>query len=216
MFTGLIESMGQVDRLIQHKSEARLYLTSPWEATAVRLGDSVSVNGACLTIDQIQDRQWTMDVSGETLACTNLNRLVPGKKINLERALPLGGRLDGHLVSGHVDCIGQVTRINKIDSSLCWEVTLPPEHIAMVAPKGSIALEGVSLTVNQVQDQCFTLNLIPHTLNRTTLRFVSQGDYVNIETDLLAKYLHQLLKSAPVPQTSGSKLDRDFLTKYGF
>jgi riboflavin synthase len=196
MFTGLIEGLGKVERLERQGTEVKLWIVPPWPAAEAVLGESVAVNGACLTVSRKGEKSFSAFVSGESLARTNLGHLSPGSKINLERALPLNGRLGGHLVSGHVDCLGQIKEVVSLGSSTRLKVTIPPEHMRYVAEKGSICLDGISLTVNQTGAGGFSVNIIPHTMSETTLHLVKVGQEVNVETDLLAKYVEKLLQPA--------------------
>jgi len=193
MFTGLVEGTGRVRRVTPQGPDRELVISPPWPLGETVIGESVAVNGACLTVTRLTGEGLALDVSAETLSRTNLGGLRPGHAVNLERALRLGDRLGGHLVTGHVDCLGTIRELKPVGSSLRMTVAIPPEHLAYLVEKGSVCLDGVSLTVNRVLADAFELNLIPHTLSATTLQLAKEGDSVNIETDLIGKYVARLL-----------------------
>jgi riboflavin synthase len=195
VFTGLVEGLGKIIRLQPKGPDATLWINPPWPAAECVLGESVAVNGACLTVTEVADDGFAAGASAETLSRTTLGRLGSGAPVNLERALRLGDRLGGHLVSGHVDCVGQVRDIRRLGSSLRLKLEMEAAYMRLVAEKGSITIDGVSLTVNQLEGAGFNVNIIPHTAAATTLQLVKTGGYVNIETDLIAKYLEKLTKS---------------------
>ena len=182
MFTGIVEQMGEVER-----SGTRLAVRTPLAAELER-GDSIAVNGVCLTAVDIADDRFEADVMEETLVRSSLGRLQEGDRVNLELALRVGDRLGGHFVQGHVDSTGRVLGIEQREHSRLLTIGAPPEIIRFVVEKGSIAVDGVSLTVTEVDNGVFTVSLIPETLERTTLGSVGEGDPVNLEVDMLAKY----------------------------
>ena len=182
MFTGIVEQMGEVQA-----GGTRLAVRTPL-ATELERGDSIAVNGVCLTAVDITGDAFEADVMEETLARSSLGRLREGDHVNLELALRVGDRLGGHFVQGHVDATGRVNSIEQHEHSRVVRVSAPPEILRYVVEKGSIAIDGVSLTVVHVDDQGFSVSLIPETLERTTLGSVSPGDPVNLEVDMLAKY----------------------------
>jgi riboflavin synthase len=216
MFTGLIEGLGTIARVTPKGPDAVLVITPPWPIAEAVLGESVAVNGACLTVTATSGRGFSLDVSAETLSRTTLGALRPGAAVNLERAMKLGERLGGHLVTGHVDCVGTLARIERLGSSTRLYITIPAEHLRMVVEKGSVSVEGISLTVNQVDATGFSLNIIPHTLAQTTLKLVKEGDSVNIETDLIGKYVARLLNRAEDSPPAPGGLTRDDLARMGF
>jgi riboflavin synthase len=193
VFTGLVEELGQVVA-VEHQGDAvRLTVRGPLVLADARPGDSIAVNGTCLTVVERADDTFTADVMGETLARTSLRVAVPGRPVNLERPLRLGDRLGGHLVQGHVDGVGEV--LHRVPGEH-WEVVrvaLPTSVARYVVEKGSIAVDGVSLTVSAVGADWFEVSLIPTTLAATTLGTVQPGDPVNLEVDVLAKYTERLL-----------------------
>lgn len=215
MFTGLIEDIGTVHALQRQGAGARLAVATALPLGEVRLGDSIAVNGACLTVVDIGTRVFTADVSPETLTCTTLGELRSGMTVNLERALRLGDRLGGHLVSGHVDGVATIAARRRDHNAIRFSFELSHDVLRYLATKGSVAIDGISLTVNALFPSKFEVAIIPHTLDRTTLAERHVGDRVNIEIDLIARYIERLCHpTAPEPETS--PLDRDFLAKHGF
>jgi riboflavin synthase len=193
MFTGLVEGLGRVGRITPQGPDSVLSISAPWPKEQTVLGESIAVNGACLTVTRIGADGFAVDVSAETLSRTTLGSLRLGDRVNLERAMQLGDRLGGHLVTGHVDCVGTLRKLEEVGGSTRIEVGIPSEQLRFVVEKGSVALNGISLTVNQVGSESFSLNIIPHTMTATTLHLAKQGDSVNIETDLIGKYVARLL-----------------------
>ena len=191
MFTGLVETMGQVHALELRTAGVRLVIDAPAIVEGIQIGDSIANNGCCLTVVQINATLLGFDAGPETLACTNLGQKQVGDNINLERSVCLGDRLGGHLVTGHVDGLGElVKREDDQDWSTFWFKT-PPNLSRQMASKGSITVDGISLTLVDVTDAQFSVALIPHTLEVTTLGQLQVGDQVNLETDLLAKYVER-------------------------
>jgi riboflavin synthase len=190
VFTGIVEELGEVVAVEELPGAARLRLRGPRVTEGVRHGDSIAVNGVCLTVVESSDGEFTADVIGETLARSSLGALSAGSRVNLERPMALGGRLDGHLVQGHVDGTGTIAE-RTADGTV--RVQLPPGLAKYIVEKGSITVDGVSLTVVEAGDAQFTVSLIPTTLELTTLGVKSAGDPVNLEVDVLAKYVERLL-----------------------
>ena len=215
MFTGLIQSIGTVRRLNRQGDAAQLTIASDLVTADLQLGESIAVNGACLTVTAWESDQFTVDVSPETLKCTTLETLRPNHAVNLERALRLSDRLGGHLVSGHIDCIARVRRRYQDHNALRIEFSVPDEAMRYIVEKGSVAVDGISLTVNQVGQQMFSVAVIPHSLEMTTLKDCREGTAVNIETDMIGRYVERLLTHES-SVSSGSKLNLDFLAKNGF
>lgn len=194
MFTGLIEDLGKVLRLERHGSAAVLTVATKLAAAGFADGDSVAINGVCLTVTRIEgETELSFDVSPETLDASGLGRLSVGEPVNLERALRLSDRLGGHIVTGHVDCQAKIGSRREISGNQVFTFMLPREMGRLVIAKGSIAVDGISLTVNSVDSSGFTVNIIPHTASRTTLSLRKPGDLVNIETDIIGKYVERLL-----------------------
>ena len=200
MFTGLVEALGTVKSLEAAGDGRRLVIAEPGLAPQLAIGESVAVNGACLTVVERAKETFSFQVGPETLRCTNLGELVPGARVNLERAVAAGDRLGGHIVQGHIDGLGQIVRRQRQgDWDLVW-FRCPPELARQMVSKGSVAVDGISLTLVDVTADGFSVALIPHTLKETTLGFKEPPASVNLETDLLAKYVGkylQELKSAP-------------------
>jgi riboflavin synthase len=194
MFTGLVEALGAVEELADAGAGRRLRVREPALAGALRLGDSVAVNGACLTVVASDDATFSFEVGPETLRLTNLGELRPGDRVNLERSLRVGDRLGGHIVQGHIDGLGRVAeRIPQGEYETVW-FSCPEALAAEMVRKGSVAVDGVSLTLVDVERHRFSVMLIPHTLAHTTLGFKGPGAAVNLETDLLAKYVFKALQ----------------------
>jgi riboflavin synthase len=213
MFTGIVLGLGRVDEKTQTGTEYRLGISANFDwGDPLVIGESIAVSGVCLTVTQTRDRWFSAFVSAETLGRTVLGGLRTGDPVNLERALRLSDRLGGHLVTGHVDGLGRIQSVQTRNQSLVVTVGVEPDVARRLIEKGSVAMDGVSLTVNQVSANGFSVNLIPHTADQTTLRFKKTGDYVNVETDLIGKYVARLLGQGP----EGSKIDRGFLAEHGF
>jgi riboflavin synthase len=198
MFTGLIEDTGKIKGM--HQGDRSLALTIgtalPW--SAMKLGASVAVNGACLTVVKRRRGEFTVDVSPETLRCTNFQELRAGSLVNLERPMRLGGELGGHLVTGHVDAVATVAAIEKQGEFTFYSFQVPREIAALLVPKGSVAVDGISLTVNACNKKQFSVAIIPFTLQHTNLRARRVGDKVNVETDLIGKYVQNFMATRSV------------------
>ena len=214
MFTGLIEAVGRVAGIERRGEAAGLAITVPFPAGEVSLGDSVAVNGVCLTMVEKRGNALLFDVSPETIERSSLKGLKTGSLVNLERALRLSDRLGGHIVTGHVDCIAAISDRRDTSGNIIFTFRIPREFMRHVAPKGSVTIDGISLTVNTVADDGFTVNVIPHTARLTTLQGKRPGDEVNIETDLIAKYLERLLSAREAQKGEG--ITFDLLAKNGF
>ena len=195
MFTGIIQAVGTLAAVEAHGAERRMRIaTGMLDLAGAQVGDSIAVSGVCLTATILVDDGFWCDVSGETLARTTLGELQVGSRVNLETALLPTTRLGGHLVSGHVDGVGTVLEQTTQGQCLCVRVEVPKELSKYIAVKGSVCINGVSLTVNEVSGAVFSVNLVPHTLQATTLGENSVGSHVNIEVDLIARYLERLLE----------------------
>ncbi|HEX9078218.1 MAG TPA: riboflavin synthase [Desulfuromonadaceae bacterium] len=192
MFTGLIEDTGRVAAFERRGEAGLLRVETALPVAEIAIGDSVAVNGACLTVTATGDRSLSFDVSPETIARTTYRTLRTGAGVNLERALRLGERLGGHIVTGHIDCCGSLARSETRSGNRVLEFTLPQAHARFLVEKGSVAIDGISLTVNTVSGNGFSVNIIPHTFGRTTLSGLRPGDEVNIETDIIGKYVERL------------------------
>jgi riboflavin synthase len=193
MFTGIVEELGVVEALEDQGDAVRLTVRGPHVTEDARLGDSVAVNGCCLTVAERHGETFTADVMRETLDKTSLGALEPGGRVNLERAVTATSRLGGHIVQGHVDGTGSVVRREPSAHWELVEISLPPDLARYLVPKGSVTVDGVSLTVVAVGDESFTVSLIPETLARTTLGHREPGEPVNLEVDVIAKYVERLV-----------------------
>lgn len=194
MFTGLVEGMGTVEASLKEGAGVRLRIAVPWDTTVpTSLGASIALNGCCLTVVEVNGNSMDFQAGPETLRLTNLGDLRPGDRVNLERSLKLGDELGGHLVTGHVDALGTVDAIERTGEWVTLRFAFPPRLAGQLAPKGSITVNGCSLTVVDVEPARFGTALIPHTLAVTNLGALQVGDAVNLETDLLAKYVERQL-----------------------
>jgi riboflavin synthase len=193
MFTGIIEAVGEIKQIKPQENGLHLSISpGPLDLSDVLIGDSIAVNGVCLTVTTLLEDLFTVDVSQETLRCTHgLDQ--PGKPVNLEKAMRLSDRLGGHLVSGHVDATGEVVKFEAVGESHLLIISAPQCLLRFIAHKGSITVNGVSLTVNRIEGDEFSMNLIPHTLSATTLHELKPGASVNLEVDMLARYVAKLL-----------------------
>jgi len=218
MFTGIIQAVGSIASLQQRGGDMRLCLHAGKLPMAdVNLGDSIAVSGVCLTVIEKSAGGFCADVSGETLRHTMIGSLGAGDAVNLEKALTLETRLGGHLVSGHVDGLGTVTARREDSRSVQFLVEVPAELARYIAVKGSICVDGVSLTVNAVDGAVFELNIVPHTLAETTMHTYQSGRQVNLEVDLVARYLERLLLGDRAAQTGGGgEISREMLESCGF
>ncbi len=196
MFTGLIERIGTVRKCVRSVAGLRLEISAVGEDFDISPGDSVAVDGLCLTASSVDKDGFSTDVSAESLARSTLQQVRTGTRVNLERALRLGDRLGGHMVTGHIDAVGKITEARPDGGFARITVAAPPEALSLTVEKGSIAMDGISLTVNGVMADRFWMTVIPETLARTTLGNKMPGDPVNLETDLLGKYVARLLGSA--------------------
>lgn len=213
MFTGIIEGKGKVRRVEYKGQEKRLAIELPPHLTEVQLGDSININGVCLTITQKEGQTIELDLSQETLQKTILGDLKEGDQVNLERALKLGDRLGGHIVTGHIDGIGKIVGKWEERSFLQLKIRIPGLVSHYVVKKGSIAIDGISLTVNEIEGDEIQLTLIPYTIEKTTLIDKRVGDQVNIEVDILGKYVEKLLRQG---EKESKKLGLSFLKEHGF
>lgn len=212
MFTGIVRSTGTIARIEPRGGDLRLTIDAPgMDWTRHRTGDSLCINGVCLTAVALHRNGFATDISRETLQVTAMAGLAQGDKVNVEPALALGERLDGHFVSGHVDCVGKVVALAKDARSLRLGVEFPAEYARYMARKGSVCVDGVSLTINAVSDRTIELNIIPHTVEATIIGGYAVGTKVNIEVDLLARYIERLLSKA-----DGRDISMELLREHGY
>lgn len=218
MFTGIIEAVGQVQRIIPRGGDVRLQIaTAKLNLADVKLGDSIATNGICLTVVELTGQGFVADVSNETLRRTCLKTWQLGTAVNLEKALMPTSRLGGHIVSGHVDGIGEVISIKHDARSVQYQVKAPDDLAKYMAEKGSITVDGISLTINAIDGAVFSLNIVPHTVQETNVSSWQVGSMVNLEVDLLARYLERLLLGDKAAQSSTkSDISLAFLAQHGF
>ena len=220
MFTGIIEGLGTVAQLRKSAAGISMAVASELDLGQTGIGDSIAVNGACLTVVKIGNQRFHVDVSPETLSATTLNNIQLGQRVNLERALRLSDRLDGHLVSGHVDGIGVVDRCQAEGNATIIGIKVPEQLVRYMIVKGSVAVDGVSLTINRMQKDQFEVSVIPHTAAVTTVGGFKPGTQVNIETDLVGKYIerfvHHPSKDGTERDSARQRIDKEFLAKSGF
>lgn len=212
MFTGIVEDIGTVKTMQSDRQSMKITVISKEMVEDVKLGDSIAVNGVCLTVIHFNEQELTMDVMPETVSATNLQQLAVGDPVNLERAMSANGRFGGHFVSGHVDGVGKIVRKRPLANAVYIDIELSTELTNYCIPKGSITIDGTSLTLFHVEKNGVTVSLIPHTYQETILGMKKMGDLVNVETDLVGKYILHQLKCGQEPPT----ITRDFLAQNGF
>ena len=215
MFTGIVEEVGTIRNIKRGQHSAVLTIQAKTVLEETRIGDSIAVNGICLTVTRLFPDGFSADVMHETLNRSSLAGLTAGSVVNLERAMPANGRFGGHIVAGHVDGVGHIANIRRDDTAVWYTVHAGPEILRYVVEKGSIAIDGISLTVARVETDRFAVSVIPHTAAVTLLGQRRTGDRVNLESDLVGKYVERLLR--PAPEEKGqSRLTMEFLTQHGF
>lgn len=210
MFSGIIEELGIVTSLIRGSQSAKLTLSVSKDFTVLKVGESIAVNGVCLTVTNIRKNFLEFDVSPESLKRSNLQYFKVGDKVNLEKAILLSGRLGGHIVTGHVDGVGEIRSKVLLDKHIEFQISIPSRLLNYLVPKGSITIEGISLTISDVRNSLLIVNIIPHTAKTTTLGGLDIGDRVNIEVDILSKYIERHLK-----REAGS-INEEMLNKVGY
>jgi len=218
MFTGIIWGVGQIAAMDRRGGETRFTVRPGFALTDYALGESIAVNGVCLTVETFGQDWFTAYASAETLSVTNLGALRVSSTVNLERALAMGDRLGGHLVAGHVDCLAEVLSIRQAGQSRIYRLGFPDRFAAQVIPKGSVALDGISLTVNDCGQDYLEVNIIPATQRETTISAWTQGRKVNMETDVIGKYVERMLApwNTRNAQPTPSAITPDFLKEHGF
>lgn len=214
MFTGIVEEVGVLEKIVKNQYSANLTIKAKKVLQNTKIGDSISTNGICLTVTSIKNSSFTVDVMLETIKSTNLLYLKPLDKLNLERAMCLGDRFGGHIVSGHIDGVGKIVEKTLVDIATKLTISTNSQILKYIIKKGSITIDGVSLTVSEVLNDCFSVFIIPHTSKETTIYLKNVDDIVNLENDLLAKYVEKLMN--PPKEQAVSKIDEVFLNKYGF
>ena len=214
MFTGIIEEIGTVSSVKQSGSSSFIEIQAKKVLEDVHIGDSIAVNGVCLTVTHFGGGVFRADVMNETLSRSSLGKLTSGSPVNLERAMAANGRFGGHIVSGHIDGTGTVTDIKNDGIAVWYTVSAAPELLHYIVEKGSIAIDGISLTVAKVTETSFSVSIIPHTAAQTILGSRKVGDIVNLENDIIGKYVEKLMKPAESPKTGG--ITMEFLAKNGY
>ncbi|MGL5721355.1 MAG: riboflavin synthase [Brevinema sp.] len=214
MFTGIVESTGTIVSLQKGTNAFEMTIKPKKEGFLddCKLGDSIAISGICLTVTKMDKSQFTVDVMAETLRVTTLHQYSSGSVVNLEKALQLSTRLGGHIVSGHIDGVGKILSITQEGISFWIKVEVAPTLLRYILPRGSICIDGISLTAARVHSDSFEVSVIPHTGSETTLLSKKAGDYVNIENDVIAKYVERLVGQQP----AGETISEDFLRKNGF
>lgn len=215
MFTGIVEEMGTIEKIQKGRHSAILHIRAELILDDLKIGDSVAVNGVCLTATSIHSQVFTADVMHETLNRSSLAQLKSGSRVNLERAMPAWGRFGGHMVAGHVDGIGTITRISRDDTAVWYTIQASPSILRYIIEKGSIAIDGISLTVAQTGTDSFSISAIPHTVAATTLSQRRTGDSVNLENDMIGKYVEKLFTPSD-KQKPTSTLTKEFLSQCGY
>lgn len=217
MFTGIVEEIGKIKAINGSQDSVEMVIQAKKILEDVHLGDSISVNGVCLTVTEFTSNGFTVDVMPETVQSTSLRDLQQNSPVNLERAMSAGGRFGGHIVSGHVDGIGRIVRKTPKGNAVYYEIEVPNELVQYMIYKGSVAVDGTSLTIFGLTETTFTLSLIPHTLSETILHGKGVGDIVNIECDMLGKYVSQFLQcSFEDKKSMKSSITSSFLEEHGF
>lgn len=215
MFTGIIEELGTLQLVERGNQSAVLHIQCQKVLEGTKIGDSIAVNGVCLTVTSLSSEGYTADVMAETLNRSALGSLRRGSKVNLERAMAADGRFGGHIVAGHVDGIGTIEKISRDETAVWYQVAATPEILRYIVEKGSITIDGISLTVARVSDTNFCVSIIPHTQANTSLKEKGIGDAVNLETDIIGKYVEKLCQPGEIEQKE-SKLTLQFLMENGF
>ena len=218
MFTGLIEEVGTIQNVRRGARSCVLTIGCKKVLEGSQIGDSIAVNGVCLTVTGMGGSYYTADVMAETMNRSSLGQLSTGASVNLERAMPANGRFGGHIVSGHIDGTGTVQSIEPDDNAIWYTIAAKPNLLRYIVEKGSITIDGISLTVAYVDEHCFKVSIIPHTQQVTALHDRGVGDIVNLECDIIGKYVEKLLQPAAAEEETKkeSGITEDFLKKYGF
>ena len=216
MFTGIVEETGTLRSLSRGSKSCVIHVQCSTILEDTRIGDSIAVNGICLTVTSMESGGFTADVMNETLSRSSLAQTRPGDPVNLERAMAANGRFGGHIVSGHIDGTGIIREIRDDDNAVWYTVEAPPEILRYVVEKGSIAIDGISLTVARVDDRSFQVSVIPHTRAVTALSSRRVGSPVNLENDIVGKYVEKLMQPAPSESGPASGITMEFLAQHGY
>ncbi|MGN0291486.1 MAG: riboflavin synthase [Lachnospiraceae bacterium] len=216
MFTGIVEEMGTIAGIQKGAKSAVLTIQAQKVFSDIHIGDSIALNGVCLTVTSFSKDTYTADVMNETLQRSSLGSLTIGSKVNLERAMPADGRFGGHIVSGHIDGTGTIKKVEKDDNAIWYTIAAPENLMKYIVEKGSIAIDGISLTVAKRSDADFAISMIPHTAKETVLSRKKPGDIVNLENDIVGKYIEQLMQYNKKEETKPSAITKEFLLEAGF
>lgn len=224
MFTGIVEEIGKIESISCGRNSAVLTISAEKVLQGTKIGDSIAVNGICLTVTKLMNNAFQADVMHETLSRSSLAEAVKGSDVNLERAMAADGRFGGHIVAGHVDGTGTIAGKKKDDNAIWYKIQAAPHIMRYVVEKGSITVDGISLTVAKVEDNNFSISAIPHTVSQTVLKDRKEGDIVNLENDIIGKYVEKLLYvqdeetigARQNQNTKNSTITKDFLAKYGY
>lgn len=208
MFTGIIEEIGKIVRIVKNNDVCKIEISAKTILEDIKLGDSIAVNGICLTVTNYNFKSFEADVMNETWKKTAFFKFKIGEYVNLERAMTIGSRFGGHIVSGHIDGIGKIKSIRKDANAFLFQITTSSNILALIVEKGSIAIDGISLTVVNVTNQDFSVSIIPHTIENTILKYKHINDYINLENDMLAKYIRKFINQP--------KINHQFLIENGF
>lgn len=216
MFTGIIEEVGTVKAVTPGANAGEIMIGARKVLEDTKIGDSIAVNGVCLTVTRMTDSYFTADVMPETLRRSSLGTLHTGSGVNLERAMAANGRFGGHIVSGHIDGTGKILSSRREENAVWISLSAPEEILALIVEKGSIAIDGISLTVAEVASNSFAVSIIPHTGSETTLLSKRPGDIVNLENDVVGKYVRALMQPRETPVRRESKITEEYLISMGF
>lgn len=216
MFTGIVEEMGTIAGIQKGAKSAVLTIQAEKVFSDIHIGDSIALNGVCLTVTSFSGNTYTADVMNETLRRSSLGSLTIGSKVNLERAMAANGRFGGHIVSGHIDGTGTITKVEKDDNAIWYTIAAEENLMKYIVEKGSIAIDGISLTVAKRSDMDFAISMIPHTAKETVLSQKKLGDIVNLENDIVGKYIEQLMHYEKKEEKKESRLTKEFLLRAGF
>jgi riboflavin synthase len=217
MFTGIVEEVGTIRRVVSGHTSGEIAVRAAKVLEGTKIGDSIAVNGVCLTVTALLSDGFTADVMPETLRRSNLGKLRQGDPVNLERAMAADGRFGGHIVSGHIDGVGTIIEARREANAVWVRIQAPQSILNLIVEKGSIAIDGISLTVAAVQAESFQVSIIPHTGSETTLLRKGVGDPVNLENDIVGKYVQRLMHPAdPQPKQQESRITLEFLAEHGF
>lgn len=216
MFTGIVEEMGTIAGIQKGAKSAVLTIQAEKVFSDIHIGDSIALNGVCLTVISFNGNTYTADVMNETLRRSSLGSLTIGSKVNLERAMAANGRFGGHIVSGHIDGTGTITKVEKDDNAIWYTIAAEENLMKYIVEKGSIAIDGISLTVAKRSDMDFAISMIPHTAKETVLSQKKPGDIVNLENDIVGKYIEQLMHYEKKEEKKESRLTKEFLLRAGF